>query len=187
MYSTAPLPLASDTGSSSSSSETQPAGSRGPDNQSHDEIFAWLCATSGFSRVHGSARRLSCKRSVDGPLAMRLIPHPARVNRRGLTTSHSKPKLRTSFGTGTCVPMAASGIQASKRFCQRGVCSNRVSDITGICCGKYAWHAPAFWWLHSTVVVADHPWGHPTRPSMRFPRGRKTRSRRSLCMARVFS
>ena len=97
MYSTAPLPLASDTGSSSSSSETQPAGSRGPDNQSHDEIFAWLCATSGFSRVHGSARRLSCKRSVDGTLALRLIHHPERVNRRGTYNKSQQAKASNEF------------------------------------------------------------------------------------------
>ena len=97
IFSTVPLPLASDLESSPTSSETQSAGPKDPSNQSHDEIFCMALHDSGVSTCAWKRRRLSCKRSVDATLAQRLIHHPERVNRRGTCNKSQQTKAFNEF------------------------------------------------------------------------------------------
>ena len=97
IFSTVPLPLASDLESSPTSSETQSAGPKDPSNQSHDEIFRMALRDSGVSTCAWKRRRLSCKRSVDATLAQRLIHHPERVNRRGTYNKSQQAKASNEF------------------------------------------------------------------------------------------
>ena len=83
VFSTVPLPLASDTGSSASSLAAQSPGPKDPNDLSHDKVFRMALRDSGVLTCAWKRRRSSGKRSVDATVVQRLIHHPVRVQRKG--------------------------------------------------------------------------------------------------------